>query len=502
MSIRPTILFGRHSNFINGRWLPGFQHFPSINPANKNEVIGEFPQSSQRDVNDAVEAAKEAYKKWRVVPAPRRGEILYRAAQLMQERKEQLAVLMTREMGKNLVESRGDVQEAIDMCQLMAGEGRRLCGETTPSEMPNKFAMSVRMPIGVVAAITPWNFPIAIPSWKLAPALIAGNTVVFKPAEDTPACAEAFVQILLDAGLDEYPGVLNMVHGAGELTGAALVEHPGVSLVSFTGSSQTGRLVAIECAKEFKRVSLEMGGKNATIVMDDADLDLAVESCWWGAFGTAGQRCTASSRLIVHKDVVDEFSRCLVQRTLRTKIGSGLEEGVDMGPLINQRALDKVVEYVEIAKREGAMVLCGDGKVGYEHLRNGFFYLPTILLAEDPKMRINQEEVFGPVTSIIPVDSFEKAIEMANDVNFGLSTAIITRDVNKAFAAMRDLESGITYVNSSTIGAEVHLPFGGVKRTGNGHREGGHALDTYTEWKTVYVDFSGKLQKAQIDNTQ
>ena len=487
-------------NLIGGEWEVGDNIFESRNPANWREVVGFFPKSTQADIDAAVAAAEDAYKNWRLVPAPKRAEILYRTAQILTERKEMLAVLMTREMGKNLTESRGDVQEAIDMCKFIAGEGRRLYGETTTSELPNKFAMSVRIPIGVAALITPWNFPIAIPSWKVAPALLCGNTVVLKPSEDTPACAEAFVRVLLEAGLDKYPGVINLVHGNGE-TGAALVANPGVRLVSFTGSSDTGSLIAAQCANLKKRTPIrEMGGKNCTIVMDDANLNLAIASSWWGAYGTCGQRCTASSRMIVHEKVLNEFLAGLIRRALDTVVGNGLDPRVEMGPLINWLALRKVEMYMDIARQEGAKILCGGKRILCVNYDKGLFFEPTILWAPDSKMRVNQKEIFGPVTSIIPVKSFEQALEVANDVNYGLSTAIITNDVNRAFIAMRDLESRITYVNSSTIGAEVHLPFGGCKMTGDGHSEGGHAIDSYSDLKTCYVDYSGSLQKAQIDN--
>lgn len=487
-------------NIINGETKISLSSFVSRNPADWSEVIGYFPQSSQSDIDAAVSAAKNVYKTWRLVPAPKRAEILYRTAQILTERKEELAILMTREMGKNLTESRGDVQEAIDMCKFIAGEGRRLHGETTTSELPNKTAFSTRISIGVAALITPWNFPIAIPSWKVAPALICGNTVVLKPSEDTPACAEAFVRILLEAGLDKYPGVINLVHGNGKV-GAALVAHPDTRLVSFTGSSEVGSLIAAQCASLKKRTPIrEMGGKNCTIVMDDANLNLAIASSWWGAYGTCGQRCTASSRMIVHEKVLNKFLAGLMKRTLDTMIGNGLDPKIEVGPLINFPALRKVEMYMDIARQEGAEILCGGKRLRGGDYDKGLFFELTILLAPDPKMRVNQEEIFGPVTSIIPVRSFEEALEVANDVNYGLSTAIITNDVNKAFIAMRDLESRITYINSSTIGAEVHLPFGGTKMTGDGHSEGGHAIDSYSDLKTCYIDYSGSLQKAQIDN--
>jgi aldehyde dehydrogenase (NAD+) len=416
----------------------------------------------------------------------------------MVQRKDELARLMTREMGKVLNEASGDVQEAIDMTYYIAGEGRRLFGQTTPSELPDKFAMSVRAPIGVVAAITPWNFPLAIPSWKLIPALVAGNTVVLKPAEDTPLMGQRLVEILLEAGLPE--GVLNLVQGIGEEAGAALVAHPDVNLVSFTGSCETGREVAKVCAEHYTKISLEMGGKNPIIIMDDADLDLALEGAVWGAFGTTGQRCTAASRLIVHRAVLREFTEGLVRRTQQLRLGDGLLPTTDVGPLINEAQLKRVHGYTEIARQEGAKILTGGQIYTEGDCAKGFFYAPTIFADVNPDMRIAQEEIFGPCPAIMAVNSLEEAIDVANSTTYGLSSAIYTRDVNKAFIAMRDLEAGITYVNSSTIGAEVHLPFGGVKHTGNGHREGSQAvLDVFTEWKTLYIDYSGRLQKAQID---
>jgi len=405
--------------------------------------------------------------------------------------------LMTREMGKPLVEARGDVQEGVDMLFYIAGEGRRLFGETTPSELPSKFAMSVRSPIGVCACITPWNFPLAIPSWKIAPALVAGNTVVLKPAEDTPLVAHRFVELLMEAGIPS--GVLNIVHGGGD-TGAALAKHPGVDLVSFTGSTETGRSIAHACADTGARVSLELGGKNAIIVMEDADLELAVDGAVWGAFGTSGQRCTASSRLIVHKNIYSTFLSLLAERTRTLVLGDGLESSTQVGPVINQSQLQRIHEYTEIGKAEGARVICGGEIAGGEGLQEGWFYTPTIFADVEPQMRVAQEEIFGPVTSVIPVDGYEQAIEVANGIKYGLSSAIYTANVNRAFTAMRDLNTGIVYVNASTIGAEVHLPFGGTKQTGNGHREGGHVLDVFTEWKAIYVDYSGTLQRAQIDN--
>jgi aldehyde dehydrogenase (NAD+) len=488
-----------YKNYINGQWVDSQsgQTFEDINPANTEEVLGLFPRSTEKDVASAVEAARASFDSWRKVPAPKRAEIMFRAAEKLVQRKEELAQLMTREMGKVLKEARGDVQEAIDMTYYIAGEGRRMFGETTPSELPNKFAMSIRMPVGVVAAITPWNFPLAIPSWKLIPALVCGNTVVFKPAEDTPLMATRFVEILIEAGLPK--GVLNLVHGYGEEAGAALVTHPGVDLVSFTGSSEVGREVALKCAESYKRVSLEMGGKNAIIIMDDANLDLAIDGAIWGAFGTTGQRCTAASRLIVHKKVLQEFTDKFVARVKKLKLGNGLDPNTDVGPIINERQLKRIHRYTQIAREEGIQILTGGEIYKEGECAKGYFYLPTVFAEVKPQSRIAQEEIFGPCPAIIPTESLEEAIDIVNNSKYGLSSAIYTQDINKAFVAIRDIYTGITYVNSSTIGAEVHLPFGGTKQTGNGHREGGHVLDVFTEWKTVYIDYSGKLQRAQID---
>lgn len=487
----------RFSSVIGGREVGAGRTFESRNPARWSEVVGVFPCATAEDVDAAVEAARAAFGSWRLVPAPQRAEILFRAAALLAQRKEEMARLMTREMGKALVESRGDVQEGVDMLSYIAGEGRRLFGETTPSELPNKFAMSVRAPVGVCACITPWNFPLAIPSWKIAPALVAGNTVILKPAEDTPLVAHRFAEILWEAGVPH--GVLNLVHGGGE-TGAALAKHSGVDLVSFTGSTEVGRSVAHAAADTGARVSLEMGGKNAIIVLDDADLDLAVDGAVWGAFGTSGQRCTASSRLVVHRAVYGDFTARLVERAKSLRLGDGQDESTQVGPVINETQLRRIHDYTEIGKAEGAALLCGGELARGDGLDDGWFYRPTVFGAVDPRMRIAQEEIFGPTTCVIPVGSYEEAVEVANGVKYGLSSSIYTSNVNRAFAAMRDLDTGIVYVNASTIGAEVHLPFGGVKQTGNGHREGGHALDAFTEWKALYIDFSGTLQRAQIDN--
>ena len=490
-------------NYIDGSWVESKagKTFENCNPANRHDSIGLFPASSLEDVNRAVEAAKKAFVGWRLVPAPKRGEILYRVGELLRRHKEEIARGMTREMGKILKETRGDVQEGIDTAFYVAGEGRRLFGETTPSELPDKFAMSMRSPIGVCTLITPWNFPMAIPTWKLFPALLCGNTVVLKPAEDTPYTAVKLFEILAEAGVP--PGVVNLVHGRGEDVGAALVRHPDVRLVSFTGSAAVGREVASVCGQQLKRVSLELGGKNAQIVMEDADLNLALEGALWGAFGTTGQRCTATSRLILHRDIKKDLTDMLVARAEKIKIGNGLDESVEMGPLINHAAREKVHRYVQIGKEEGARLLTGGSIHEEGKWIDGYFYRPTIFDQVSSSMRIAQEEIFGPVLSVIEVKSFDEAIEVINGTPYGLSSSVYTCDVQRAFQAMRDIEAGITYINGPTIGAEVHLPFGGVKDTGNGHREAGTTVyDIFSEWKSVYIDYSGKLQKAQIDNAE
>jgi len=487
-----------YKNLIGGKWVAAEtgKTFLNHNPANVDDVVGEFQSSGKEDVERAVEAARAAYRHWRLVPAPRRGEILYRTGELLVRRKEELARQMTREMGKVLSETRGDVQEAADTAFYMAGEGRRLFGQTTPSELRNKFAMSVRMPVGVCGMITPWNFPMAIPSWKLFPALVCGNTCVIKPAEDTPLSTFNLVELLMEAGLPE--GVVNIVTGYGPDAGAPLVSHPDVNAISFTGSSEVGRIVGQTAAANFKPCSLEMGGKNAMIVLDDANLDLALDGALWGAFGTTGQRCTATSRIIVQKGIAREFSRRLVERTKALRVGDGLDPQTEMGPQINEQQLDTSARYTAIAKEEGAELLTGGSRM--DTLSKGFFFAPTVFGGVDVSMRIAREEVFGPVVSLLECNDFDQAIEFANGIQYGLSTALYSRNVNLAFKAMRDLEAGITYINAPTIGAEVHLPFGGVKHTGNGHREGGTgALDFYTSWKAVYVDYSDRLQKAQID---
>jgi len=489
-----------HNNYIGGQWVKARsgETFASNNPADQSDLIGLFALSSAADVKDAVDAAEKAYPAWRRTPAPFRAELLMKAARLLETRKEELAQIMVREMGKVIKEARGDVQEAIDMAYYMAGEGRRLMGATVPSELPNKFAMAVRAPIGVVGVITPWNFPVAIPSWKIFPALVAGNTVVFKPATDTPMSALMLVEVLIEAGFP--PGVINFVTGGGGKVGMAIVEDPRVRAISITGSTSVGKQVAGRCGELMKRISCELGGKNAICVMEDADIDLAVDGALWGAFGTAGQRCTASSRIIVHKSRYKEFAEKLVARTKALKLGNGLDADIDVGPVANKSQLESVHNYVEIGKKEGAKLLCGGNILTDGDFSKGFFHEPTVFGDVKPSMRIAQEEIFGPVTVLISAEDFDDAIEIANGTDYGLSLAMYTNDVSRAFTAMQELEAGIVYINAPTIGAEIQLPFGGVKQTGNGHREAGIAgIDQFTEWKAIYVDYSGRLQKAQID---
>jgi alpha-ketoglutaric semialdehyde dehydrogenase len=486
-------------NYIAGQWVPAASGrvFENRNPADTSELIGTFADSGPEDVEKAVTAAREAFKAWKALPAPKRGEILYRAAEILLRRKAEFSRDMTREMGKVLAETGGDVQEAIDMTYYMAGEGRRQFGQTTPSEMPNKFQMSVRQPVGVAGLITPWNFPMAIPSWKMMPALVLGNTVVIKPATDTPLSVVNLILALEEAGLPR--GVVNMVTGGGREVGSPLMHHKDVGIVSFTGSTGVGRMVSEACAPAFKHCHLEMGGKNVIMVMDDAKLDLAVDGAIWGGFGTTGQRCTAASRVVVHKAVYKRFLDDFVARAKALKVGNGLDPKVQMGPCVNESQLRTVEGYVKIGKEEGASLAAGGGRLGGDQSR-GYFHEPTIFADCSPRMRVAYEEIFGPVVSVIPVGSLEEAIEVGNSVEYGLSASIYTQDINQAFTAMREMYTGIFYVNAPTIGAETHLPFGGTKNTGNGHREACvQALDVFSEWKSIYIDYSGVLQRAQID---
>jgi len=487
-------------NFIGGEWVEPStgEYFENRNPADRDDLIGLWPLSGAEDVERAVQSAREGFERWRRTPAPRRGDVIRRAGDILAARKEEIARIMTREMGKVLEETRGDVQEGIDTAYYAATEGRRLFGHTVPSELRDKWAMSYRRPIGICGIITPFNFPLAIPTWKIFPALVCGNAVIFKPAEDVPHTATVLVEILLEAGLP--PDVIQLVHGRGEDVGAAIVQHPDIPVISFTGSTETGARIGEVCGRMHKRLSLEMGGKNAQIVMPDADLDLALDGVLWGAFGTTGQRCTATSRLLLHADIHDAFLDRLVERTRALRLGNGLDPETDVGPLINEQALEKVARYIEIAKAEGDEVLIGGRRAEDGPLARGYFFEPTILRGVRPGSRLACEEVFGPVLSVMRFETLEEAIRINNEVEYGLSSAIYTKDIRAAFQAIAELDNGITYVNAPTIGAEAHLPFGGVKNTGNGHREGGwEVYDFYTETKVVYVDYSGRLQRAQID---
>jgi aldehyde dehydrogenase (NAD+) len=488
-------------NFVGGDWVPpvGGEYFENRNPADLSDEVGRFPLSNATDVERAVESAKRGFELWRATPAPARGDVLRRIGDVMVKRKEEIADLMSREMGKPLTETRGDVQEGIDTAYYAATEGRRLFGHTVPSEMRNKWAMSFRRPIGVCGIITPFNFPMAIPTWKMFPALLCGNACIFKPAEDVPHTGHVLVEIMLEAGLP--PEVIQLVHGLGESVGAAIVNHPSIPVISFTGSTETGRLVGETCGRMHKRLSLEMGGKNAMLVFDDADLELALEGVLWGAFGTTGQRCTATSRLLIQDRVHDELLGRLVDRTKSLKLGDGRKKGTDVGPLINQASLEKVERYVDIGQAEGADLLTGGRRPTGKNVENGFFFEPTIFARVRAGMRLEQEEIFGPILSVVRFRDVDEAFAINNDVKYGLSSSVYTRDVNVAMRAMNELDTGITYINAPTIGAEAHLPFGGVKQTGNGHREGGwEVYEFYSETKVGYLDFSGALQRAQIDN--
>ncbi|HEU5175213.1 MAG TPA: aldehyde dehydrogenase family protein [Gemmatimonadaceae bacterium] len=490
----------KFQNFIAGKWVDASsgETFENRNPADTTDLIGTFPLSTLEDVDRAIASAARGFEVWKRTPAPLRGDVLRRVGDLMAARKEEIANLMTREMGKPLRETRGDVQEGIDTAYYAATMGRQLWGHTVPSELRNKWAMSYRRPIGVCGIITPFNFPMAIPTWKMFPALVCGNACVFKPAEDVPHTGAVLVEIMLEAGLP--PEVIQLVHGSGETAGAAIVQHPQVPVVSFTGSTETGRIVGEICGRMHKRLSLEMGGKNAQIVLDDANLELALDGVLWGAFGTTGQRCTATSRLILQSGIHDEFLGELLVRARALTLGDGRKDGTDVGPLVNEAALRKIERYVDIGVEGGADLLCGGRRAPGKGLDKGFFHEPTIFSRVEAGMRIEQEEIFGPVLSVIRVTSADEAFAINNGVKYGLSSSLYTQDVNLAFRALNELDNGITYVNAPTIGAEAHLPFGGVKQTGNGHREGGwEVYEFYSETKVGYVDFSGTLQRAQID---
>jgi alpha-ketoglutaric semialdehyde dehydrogenase len=490
----------KFKNFIAGEWVEpvGGDYFESHNPAKTDEVIGAWPRSHSEDLERAVASAKRGFELWRKTPPPLRGDVLRRVGDLLTKRKDEIARAMTREMGKVLKETTGDVQEGIDTAYYAATEGRRLFGHTVPSELRDKWAMSYRRPIGICGLITPFNFPLAIPTWKMFPALVCGNSVIIKPAEDVPHSVTLLVETLLEAGLPKE--VIQLLNGQGSEIGRAIVEHPDIPVISFTGSTSVGSMLGETCGRMHKRLSLEMGGKNAQIVMADADQELALDGVLWGAFGTTGQRCTATSRLLLQDSIHDEFLDKLAARAKQLRLGDGLEDHTDVGPLINQDALEKVASYVHIARGEGDEVRTGGKRAEGKGVDKGYFYEPTILSGVRAGSRLACEEVFGPVLSVIRFSDLEEAIRVNNEVDYGLSSSIYTKDIRNAFRAMTDLDNGITYVNAPTIGAEAHLPFGGVKKTGNGHREGGwEVYEFYSETKVLYVDFSGRLQRAQID---
>ncbi len=492
-AVHPTEQAQTYQNFIAGAWRASKSGatFSSTNPANTDEIVGYYQQSTIADLEETVAEARKAQPAWAAMPAPERGEVLSRAAVILERRKEELAALMTREMGKVLKETRGDVQTAIDVAKFIAGEGRRAEGETIPSALNNKFCMTIRQPLGVVGIITPWNFPLAIPAWKTFPALLAGNAVILKPASDTPLLSLKMAEILHEAGLPA--GVLNVITGPGGVLGDALASHKGVNMISLTGSTEVGRHVAEICGRDLRRCALELGGKNAVIVLEDADLKLAVESVVWGGFGTTGQRCTATSRVIVHQAIEQEFTERLVAAAGKLKIGNGLDPQIDMGPLVNKGRVKAVHEYTQVGRQEGAKLLIGGDALSDEEHRRGAFYLPTIFSDVRPGMRIAREEVFGPFISILPVASYEEAIQAANSTEYGLSTSIFTSDVRTTFRALRDIESGLVYVNAPTTGAEIHMPFGGMKASGNGHRElGSHSVEEFSETKSVFISYPPK----------
>ncbi|MEZ4391818.1 MAG: aldehyde dehydrogenase family protein [Polyangiales bacterium] len=460
------------NNLVDGRRVPSSSGETTIvrNPAT-GAVTARAPRSTRSDVDAAVAAAKRAYAGWSGTPAPERGELLYRAAALLTERRDAIASVMAQEMGKRLEEARGDIQEAIDTAYYAGSEGRRLFGHTAPSELRHKMGMTLRRPIGVVGVITAWNFPVAVPSWKILPALVCGNTMVWKPAEESPESGAMFAEALLDAGLPQ--GVLNVVHGLGEEVGEALVEHPDTAVLAFTGSTEVGKRIAEVGGRRLKRVSLELGGKNPVVVMPDADLDLAVDGILWGAFGTAGQRCTATSRVICVGDVKSRLLPRLVARAQALKVGDPLDPSVEVGPVVSARQVERIHGFVEKALAEGGVVRCGGAILRDGAFAAGNFYPPTVIDLVRRGSTLALEEVFGPVLAVLEAADLDEAISIANEVRYGLSSSIYTRDINAALQAVERIEAGITYVNAPTIGAEAHFPFGGVKETGNGHREGG-----------------------------
>ncbi|HUG53449.1 MAG TPA: aldehyde dehydrogenase family protein [Vicinamibacteria bacterium] len=487
-----------YRNFVGGAWVTSEspRSVPNSNPADTREVLGHVPLSTAEEARAAVAAARAAFPSWRDTPAPVRGRILFQVQALMDKEKDHLARLLTREEGKTVKESMGEIQRTINILEYTAGEGRRLGGSTVPSELPHNFCYTLRQPVGVVACITPWNFPVAIPVWKIAPALVSGNTVVFKPATLTPETAAAVVSLFERAGLPR--GVLNMVLGSGGTVGHALLDHDDVRAVSFTGSNEVGAEIYARGARRMIRVQAEMGGKNPVLVLADADLDLAVEATAQGAFGSTGQRCTATSRVIVEEAVADRFVEALASRAGKVKVGNGLDSSVEMGPAVDAAQFDTDMKYIAIGGGEGRLV-CGGRALKDGDRSHGHFVEPTLFDHVRPSARLAQEEVFGPVVSVIRVKGFEEAMEAANGVKFGLSSSVFTGDPAKLFRFVDHIETGIVHVNSGTPGGEAQMPFGGMKGTGVGPREQGEtALEFFTEVKSVYVDYTGQARKGSL----
>ncbi|HEY0320237.1 MAG TPA: aldehyde dehydrogenase family protein [Pyrinomonadaceae bacterium] len=488
-----------YRNFINGEWAESTSSktADNINPANTDDLIGTIKQATREESRRAVEAAHEAFRMWRTTPAPQRGRIVGRAARLMEEHKEELAQLLTREEGKTISESRGELQRSINVAEFCAGESRRMNGETIQSELPANFAYTIKQPLGVVACVTPWNFPVAIPVWKIAPALVAGNTVVFKPASLTPATATRIVELFEEAGIPG--GVLNLIIGSGSEAGDEIINHPAVKAVSFTGSNQIGIRLYEEVSRRGGKVQCEMGGKNPVVVLEDADMDLAVESTAQGAFGSTGQRCTATSRAIVVNDVADQFVERLVQRANSLRIGAGNDPQTDIGPSVDENQFKTVLSYIDVGREDGAKMLCGGERASGDGLDKGYFVKPTVFDHVTPEMRIAREEIFGPILSVLRVKDFEEALQVANDSEYGLSSSIFSNDATRIFRFVDEIETGMTHINSPTTGGEAHIPFGGIKATGIGDREqGSTALDFYTDLKVVYVDYTGRKREGNL----
>jgi len=488
-----------YQNFIGGEWIKSSasKSAPNVNPANTDDVIGDIPLATREEARRAVEAAAEAFAKWRSTPAPTRGRIVAQAARLLETNKEELAQTLTREEGKTIAESRGELQRSINVAEFCAGESRRLTGETIPSELPLNFAYTIKQPLGVVACVTPWNFPVAIPVWKIAPALVAGNTVVFKPATLTPGTATRIVELFEEAGIP--PGVLNLILGSGSEAGEEIINHPAVKAVSFTGSNGVGIRLYEQASRRGAKVQCEMGGKNPVIVLEDCDIDLAVESTVQGAFGSTGQRCTATSRAVVVNQIADEFVQRIAKRAQSMRIGAGVDPQTEMGPSVDENQFKTVLQYIDVGREDGATMVCGGERVTGDGFDKGYFVRPTLFDHVTPDMRIAREEIFGPVLAVLRVKDFDEAMQVANDSEYGLSSSIFSNDASRIFRFVDDIETGMTHINSPTTGGEAHIPFGGIKGTGIGDREqGSTALDFYTDLKVVYVDYTGRKREGNL----